>query len=154
MRTLLFWTYTNLMNVLKMKMNFLTDCLLLCILYKKMHLPVFFIVVDWNADVSDNHCIFAKHLMQFCHNNGLIRSSKVLFPNSSYTYVSNAWHTTSWLDHCFCTENDHDSIQGIRVNYKFATTDHMPFFLCVNVNCIPSLLPIYIGYITSIGKKG
>lgn len=63
----------------------------------------FFIVGDMNADVSDGSALFAKHLMQFCFDNGLILSSKVLLPDSSYTYISEAWHTTSWLDHCICT---------------------------------------------------
>lgn len=82
-----------------MKMNVLTDCLLLCVSYKIMHLPVvvfcfLFIVGDLNADVSDNHSIFTKHLIQFCHNNGLILSSKVLLSDSSYTFINDARHTT------------------------------------------------------------
>ena len=59
----------------------------------------FFIVGDLNADVSDNHSAFAKHIVQICSDNGLILSSKVLLPDDSYPYISDAWHTT-WLDHC------------------------------------------------------
>lgn len=107
-----------------------------------MHPPVFFIVGDLNADASDDHSVFAKHVMQFCSDIGLILYSKVLLPDGSYTYISDAWHTTSWLDHCICTADAHDSIEAIRVNYKFATTDHVPFSLSVNMDSIPALLPV------------
>lgn len=62
-----------------------------------------FIVGDWNADISDHRSIFAKHLKHFCSGNGLFFSSEMLLPNDSYTYTSEAWHTTSWLDHCMAS---------------------------------------------------
>ncbi|XP_027883670.1 uncharacterized protein LOC114150994 [Xiphophorus couchianus] len=128
------------LNRLSFIMSFMQDNLSTC----------FFIVGDLNADVTDKHSTFATHLMQFCHSNALILSSKALLPNNSYTYISESWHTTSWLDHCICTADAHDSILGIRVNYDLATTDHIPFSLCVNMNCIPSVLPV--DYNISTGK--
>ena len=59
-----------------------------------------YVVGDMNSDISDVNSSFAKHLKQFCTDSGLILSSKLLLPNESYTYISEAWHTTSWLDHC------------------------------------------------------
>ena len=85
----------------------------------------FFIVGDFNADVS----VFAKHVVQFCSDNG-------------YTYVSDAWHTTSWLDHFICTANAHDSIEAVRVDYEFATTDHVPSSLAVDMDCVPAQIPV------------
>ena len=102
----------------------------------------FFIVGDMNADVSDGSSIFANHLMQFCSDNGLVLSSKLLLPDSSYTYISEAWHTTSWLDHCICTADAHESLEAMSINYEFATSDHVPFSLCVNLENIPTLLSV------------
>ena len=62
-----------------------------------------YVLGDWNADISDSNSIFGQHLIQFCKDNKVILSSKVLLPVDSYTYTSEAWHTTSWLDHCVST---------------------------------------------------
>ncbi len=102
----------------------------------------FYIVGDMNTDISDGSSVFAKHLMQFCSDSGLILSSKALLPVNSYTYISEAWHTTSWLDHCICTADAHDSLEAMRIHYEFATTDHVPFSLCVNMGNLPILLPV------------
>ena len=72
-----------------------------------------YVVGDMNADVSDVNSLFAKHLMQFCFDGGLILSSKVLMPDNSYTYIGDAWHTPSWLDHCVCTVDAHDSLDDM-----------------------------------------
>jgi len=39
-----------------------------------------FILGDMNADISDNNYLFGQHLMQFCQDNKLVLSSKVLLP--------------------------------------------------------------------------
>lgn len=105
-------------------------------------LTCFFIVGDMNADISDSSSLFGNHLLQFCSDNGLILSSKVHLPANSYTYISEAWHTTSWLDHCICTADAHDSLEAMRINYEFATTDHVPFSLSINVGNLPTLLSV------------
>lgn len=107
-------------------------------LFKIMRLSVFFIVGDLNVDVSDVNSLFNKHLIQFCLKNSLMLSSKVLLSDHSYTYINDAWHTTSWLDHCICSADAHDSLEAMRINYEFATTDHVPFSFVGN---IPALLP-------------
>ena len=99
------------------------------------------VVGDMNSDVSDANSLFGKHLMQFCVDSGLILSSKVLLPDNSYTYISEAWHTTSWLDHCLCTVDAHNSIEKIEIGYDLATTDHIPFSVLLNTGNLPVLLP-------------
>lgn len=59
-----------------------------------------YVMGDFNADISDVKSIFGQHLIQFCEDNKLNVSSKVFLPSDSYTYVSEAWNTNSWLDHC------------------------------------------------------
>ena len=100
-----------------------------------------FIVGDWNADLSDHRSTFASHLKHFCSDNGLFLSSELLLPNDSYTYTSEAWHTTSWLDHCICTSDAHNSIEDIRINYELTSFDHVPFSLCIRIGNTPSFMP-------------
>ena len=109
-----------------------------------------YVVGDMNADVTGDNSLFGKHLIQSCSDSGLTLSSKILLPEDSFTYVSEAWHTTSWLDHCLCTVDAHDSIKSINIHYDLATSDHMPFSLVVNTGNITVLLPVKNG--TNIGK--
>lgn len=101
-----------------------------------------YIVGDMNADISDDRSSFGNHLKHFCSENGLVLSSQVLLPNESYTYVSDAWHTTSWLDHCLCTSDAHAAIVNMRIEYNMATFDHMPLFINMKLENIPKLTPI------------
>ena len=99
-----------------------------------------FVVGDFNADLSDQKSLFAKHLLQFCSDGNLILSSKIFLPDNSFTYVSEAWHTTSWLDHCFCTADAHTAIDNMDIYYGMATTDHIPIVISLNVENIPLLV--------------
>ena len=42
------------------------------------------------------------------------------------SYISEAWHTTSWLGHCICTADAHDCIMETEILYSLATTNHIP----------------------------
>ena len=58
----------------------------------------------------------------------------------SYTYVSESWHTTSWLDHCISTADAHAPIEGIQIEYQFATSDHIPICISINLGHLPGHL--------------
>lgn len=90
-----------------------------------------------NADITDSKSLFANHLNQFCEDNGLILSSKDLLPANSFTYVSEAWHTTSWLDRCVATADAHASLSGMNILYDLSTTDHIPFEMELNYQVLP-----------------
>ena len=120
------------LNRLSCVMSFIQDNASTCI----------YVVCDMNADVSDVNSLFANHLIQFLYDGGLILSSKVLMPDNSYTFISDAWHTTSWLDHCVCTADAHDSLDEMKIIYNLATTDHIPFFILLNLCNVPLLLPV------------
>ena len=94
---------------------------------------------DVNADVSDPTSIFGQHLIKFCYENKVILSTKELLPAESYTHVSEAWHTTSWLDHCISTSDAHDCIEKAEILYGLATADHIPVSLTININGLPAL---------------
>ena len=96
-------------------------------------------VGDLNADISDNKSLFGKCLLNFCNDNNLILASKSLLPEKSYTYISEAWHTVSWLDHCICTADAYASLVKLNICYELATSDHIPFLLTLNAENIPVL---------------
>ena len=98
-----------------------------------------FAMGDLNADVSDNQSLFGQHLQHFCQNSKLVLSSKVLMPENSYTYISEAWHTTSWLDHCICTADAHDCLSEIKILYDLSISDHIPVSMLLNLNSLPAL---------------
>lgn len=50
--------------------------------------------------------------------NNLIISSKMFLPVKSYTYISEAWHTVSWLDHCISTADAHASLVSMKICYE------------------------------------
>lgn len=81
-------------------------------------------VGDLNADLSDR-CSCLLNKLQFCDDNSLILSSHLLSPAESYSYISEAWHTTSWLDHCISTA---DAIHA-----------HVPFVMSLDVDSVPEM---------------
>ena len=83
---------------------------------------------DYNADISDDTSLFANHLYDACKEHGLSLSSKTFLPPNSFTYISKAWHTTSWLNHCVCSQDAHirNAIRNMEILYVYATTDRIP----------------------------
>ena len=51
----------------------------------------FAIIGDFNANIASMNFKFAKLVVEFSNRNNFIMSSKTLFSNDSYTYVSERW---------------------------------------------------------------
>ena len=67
-----------------------------------------YIIGDFNADtMAGKQRKFGKELMNCCHGEELILSDVKKCPNTTYTYVSEAHNTVSWLDHVMCTHSAH-----------------------------------------------
>lgn len=91
---------THHISVLRMKIFiYLSRLAFLNSFIDEHHFTSVYVVGDMNADISDGHSLFAKHMCQFCDDNSFILSSQLLLPADSYTYKSDAWHIASWLDH-------------------------------------------------------
>lgn len=98
----------------------------------------FCILGDWNANPSDiNNSLFGVLLHNFTQELDLLISSALLLPSDSYTYVSAAWDSVSWLDHIISSADFHDSISSIVIEYDCTDEDHIPVFLTLDLNCIP-----------------
>lgn len=78
------------------------------------------------VDLSDGHSLFAKHMLQFCDDNNLKLSSQLLLPADSFSDISDAWHTTSWLDHCISTTEAHAIVRSRKILYDASLSDHVP----------------------------
>ena len=99
-----------------------------------------FLIGDMNSDLSDNNSMFAKHMVQFCEDNNLILSSKLFLPSTSFSYISEAWNTTSWLDHCITTADAHASIRSMKIVYDAALYDHLPVALTIESESLPEVV--------------
>ena len=100
----------------------------------------FVIMGDWNANLSDvNNSVFASHVLKFCEDNKLKLSSRMLLPADTYTYISESWNTTSWLDHAISSTDFHDIIVNMLVCYEISDADHIPFSVHINHELVPEL---------------
>lgn len=97
-----------------------------------------YLVGDFNANF-ENSSAFGNLLSDFCSENKYNISDKHFLPSDSYTYFSEAWHTTSWLDHCITTQDAHDSIVGMNILYDYIISDHHPLCMTIDMNVLPSL---------------
>ena len=99
-----------------------------------------YIVGDWNADLASNNHIFTDYMTMFCSETGLTISSLAKLPSDSFTYVSEAWMSTSWLDHCVCSQDAHNSINSIEIMYDLGIGDHIPFSIDIAFSAIPAFV--------------
>lgn len=96
-----------------------------------------YVMGDMNADLSDKGSLFAKHMLQFCVDNNLVLSSQKLLPAESYSYIIEAWHSTSWLDHCISTADAHTSLISMEIVYEVSVSDHVPFVKVLDCDSLP-----------------
>ena len=96
---------------------------------------VLYVLGDFNTDVMKN-TVYSSHLICFIERTKCIMSDH-FFLEDAYTYVSDAWGTTSWLDHCIATEDAHHAINDIAVLYDYVTSDHKPISVELNMSRVP-----------------
>ena len=77
------------------------------------------IMGDFNADIKADsegyhHQLFGRKLAAFCESNNLVLSDSLRLANmDTYTFVSHAHGTTSWLDHAMSTSSKDDLIDEL-----------------------------------------
>ena len=86
-----------------------------------------------------NNSVFAGHMIDFCNDNNMINSSMSFLPSDSFTFVSEAWGSHSWLDHAVCSQGFNDIICNITIQYDISDEDHIPFTVALDVEKIPAL---------------
>jgi exonuclease III len=83
------------------------------------------LVGDFNAKVGS---IFENELLNFVKTCNMYISDYEWFGSTSdtFTYVSDAHFTTSWLDHYICSFSMHNNISEIKITDKLPCSDHLP----------------------------
>lgn len=93
--------------------------------------PNLCILGDFNASSTN---MFGSIFKSFCQDQNLILSDDILLPNGTFTYVSEAHGSCSWIDHCVSSSATHKSINKIEVLHNFITSDHRPLSVFFNCN--------------------
>ena len=99
-----------------------------------------------NITGVNSNSVFGSELSTFCteHNYVLSEVDRLGCGSGSFTYLSEAHGTTSWIDHCVCTEQAHPSITDVNICYDMQSSDHFPISICIDVNSVPRLDCAYI----------
>ena len=99
--------------------------------------PYIFILGDFNANIQ-SISIFGAELIKFCDNNNLCFLDKELLPPDSFTYISQAHGTTSWLGHSITTTSGRAITLSVSIIDNIVCSVHFP--LCINIVCDINLL--------------
>ena len=91
------------------------------------------IVGDFNADIRKRQ--FGQHVLHLCRDRNLVLADTDILPVDSFTYMSAAHNTTSWLDHVLCTYSMRSLITNINVLYGTVLFDHIPMQIELDVEC-------------------
>ena len=105
--------------------------------------PSYAIVGDFNSNISSiNGRInskFGKLVIDFCEQNSTVLSSQIMLPIDSYTYISERWGTTSWLDLLISSTDFHRSVDNLKIIYDLSYNDHIPFCFNVRTSILPPI---------------
>ena len=103
----------------------------------------FAIIGDFNSNIKPTNgrvkSKFAKFVFDFCDQNALTLASQNMLPSDSYTYVSERWGTTSWLDLLICSSDFNNSVCNLKIEHELTSSDHIPF----SFNIITGTLPAF-----------
>lgn len=94
-----------------------------------------FILGDFNAHPS---APFGKQLENFCSDQSWTCADIEYLGrlSDSYTYISDAHGSRSWLDHIVTTEAAKKTIVNIKINYNISWSDHFPLQIECNLNMV------------------
>ena len=90
---------------------------------------------DYNANICSDSSRFGQKLVQFCVDDSLLISDKVLVSDDSFTFVSDAHAgSVAWLDHVISTRSMHSLIDSNWSDYSYVSSDHLPLCMELNIN--------------------
>ena len=78
-------------------------------------------MVDFNAGTTNT---FGGVLEDFCMENDFIISDYALLSQDTFTYISDAHNTTSWIDHFVSSFSVHQAMFNMEVLTKCIISDH------------------------------
>ena len=54
--------------------------------------------------------------------------------SGQFTYVSDALHSTAWLDHIVCSHFMYSKLTLIKIHAKLPSSDHLPSSACIDIS--------------------
>ncbi|VVD02666.1 unnamed protein product [Leptidea sinapis] len=83
---------------------------------------------DFNGDVSHKNSLFGRELVAYCEEEDWTCAdvSTLGVTSGTYTYLSDAHGTTSWIDHVVVTSAALRALRGVRVLNNVYWSDHFP----------------------------
>ena len=102
------------------------------IIIESANTPYVYVLGDFNADIQSDS-VFGSELVEFCNLNKLDFIDRIILPSSSFTFISQAHGTTSWLDHCITTAAGRSLISNAFITDNVICSDHFP--LSINNEC-------------------
>ncbi|KAJ2938061.1 hypothetical protein O0L34_g19384 [Tuta absoluta] len=97
------------------------------------------VIGDPNADPTTS---FGEELASFCSEYYYECLDITLLPANTYTFVSDAHGTVSWLDHCITTEFLKKCITDMKVDYSISWTDHRPLYVSLSIDSLTKLATV------------
>ena len=78
-------------------------------------------------------------MLEFCEDNSLLISSKLLLPSTSYSYICTRDNSQyySWLDHVVSSLDFHNCIESLSIDYNRSDEDHIPVSMSIKVESLP-----------------
>lgn len=92
---------------------------------------------DWNAHEGRPEFLW---LSEFCSDLDLVIADKIFLPTDTFTFVSDAHQTTSWLDHIIMSPSCKNVCTNMNVSYGYIMSDHKPILFSIALEAIPRLV--------------
>ena len=103
------------------------------IIIESANTPYVFVLGDFNADIQSDS-VFGSELVEFCNLNKLDFIDRIIFPSSSFSFISQAHGTTSWLDHCITTAAGRSLIANALITDNVICSDHFPLSIVADID--------------------
>ena len=98
--------------------------------------PYSLVFGDFNASLASETSsgnMFGKCLQKYCSEENLIISDMDHLPADSYTYISDAHGSTTWIDHLISTRNANSLVSQMNISYEYISSDHHPVSATVSL---------------------
>lgn len=94
----------------------------------------YILIGDFNCNPNDSNSPCGKILREFVKDVDLTMIDDSL-PTDSYTFTSDVWQSSSWIDHCFGPRCLGNFMVNCWIVYDIFHSDHYPIALSLNLPC-------------------
>jgi len=103
-------------------------------LCEELQCPNICFVGDFNAGTTNT---FGGLLQDFCMENDFIISDYAILPQDTFTYISDAHNTTSWIDHFVSSFSVHQALLNMDMLTECIISDHRAVAVSIQCSHLP-----------------